>query len=164
MQTAIIITGTICSGKSTISQKISKSLKIDLLDESNPPKYFFGAIDRIRENDFISPVIVEHTDILNFFDEGKKYDIGMYFDKKIIILINVSDDILLRNINDRKLRGVTGDYLNVDVIKTKREIENKFNEKKNGFIKYIANINIVDDYEHEYDKIIAFLSDCLRTE
>jgi len=162
MNTAIIITGTICSGKSTLSKKISEALHFNVLNENNS-KHFFGIIERIKENDFTSPVIIEHTDILNVFNGQEDYDISKYFDKKIIILMNVSDDILTKNINDRKARGATGDYLKVDMFAMKKEIENKFNEKTNSFVKYISNINIFDDYEHEYQRIIGFLSDNLRS-
>ena len=77
--------------------------------------------------------------------------------------MNVSDDILTKNINDRKAQGATGDYLKIDIFAMKKDIENKFNEKTNSFVKYIANINIIDDYEHEYQRIIVFLSDNLRS-
>jgi thymidylate kinase len=163
MKTAIFITGTICSGKSTLSEKISKALNIDMISENNS-NGFFGIIDRVRNNDFTSPVIIEHTDILNVFNGEISHDISGYFDKKILILINVSDDILTKNINDRKARGVTGDYLKVDMFAMKKDIENKFNKTKNDFIRYVANIDTVDDYDNEYKKIIAFLSEHLRSE
>jgi cytidylate kinase len=75
MAAAIIVTGTICSGKSTLSKKIGESLGLNVLDENNP-KYFYGILDKVKENVFKSPVIIEHTDILNFFEENKEYDIG----------------------------------------------------------------------------------------
>jgi hypothetical protein len=102
-------------------------------------------------------------EIGNFFEENKEYDIGKYFDEKIIILINVSDDILTKHINDRKSRNVTGDYLKVDVFAMKRNIEKRFNEMPSDFIKYVANITIDNDYEHEYEKIMVFLSTYLHT-
>ena len=161
MKTAIIITGTICSGKSTLSKKIGESLSINVLNENNS-KHFFGIIERIKENDFISPIIIEHTDIINVFNGKTSHDISGYFDKNIIILMNVSDGILTENINARKSRGATGDYLKVDMFAMKKNIEIKFNELSNNFIKYIANINTVDDYEYEYQNIITFLSEHLR--
>jgi hypothetical protein len=82
--------------------------------------------------------------------------------------MNVSNDILTKNINERKLNDIykTGDYLKIDMFEMKKDIENYFNELTNGFIKYVANINTVDDYETEHQKIIAFLSDnlCLKWE
>ena len=163
MNTAIIITGTICSGKSTLSKRLSEALKLNLLNENNP-KHFYGILDRVKENDFTSPVIIEHTDILNFFDEHKEYDIGKYFDKKIIILINVSDDILTKNINERKARGATGDYLKVDMFAMKKNIEKRFNEMPSGYKKYVANIVSENDYDVEFEKILEFLTANLQTE
>ena len=163
MSIAIIVTGTICSGKSTLSKRISELFKFDLMDESNP-KHFYGILDKIKEGDFKSPVIIEHTDILYTFDENKEYDIGKYFGKKIIIIMNVSDSILMKNINDRKSRGATGDYLNVDMFEMKRNIEKRFNEMPNDFVKYVANVNVENDYEYEYEKMIKFLSPHIRTE
>jgi adenylate kinase family enzyme len=160
MNIAIIVTGTICSGKSTLSKKISQSLNLNVLDENNP-QHFYGILEKVKEGDFTSPVIIEHTDILNVFDENKEYDIGKYFDRKIIILMNVSDDILTKNINDRKLRNIMGDYLKVDMFEMKKNIEKRFNEMPNDFIKYAANITVENNYENENEKITAFLSTCL---
>jgi len=163
MNVAIIITGTICSGKSTLSNKISETLKINLLNENNS-KHFFGIIDNVKENKYISPVIIEHTNILNVFDENNEYNIGKYFNKKIIILLNVSDNILTKNINDRKLMGATGDYLNVDMFEMKKNIEKQFNEMPSDYEKYVANIDVENDYDIEYEKILDFLTIHLQNE
>lgn len=161
MNTAIFITGTICSGKSTLSERIGKSLNINVISETNS-NGFLGIIDRVKNNRFTSPVIIEHAEIYNLINEKRELEISRCFDKMIIILMNVSDDILMENINERKSRGVTGDYLKIDIFAMKKDIENHFNEVTNDFIKYIANINIVDDYQREYQKIITFISDSLR--
>ncbi len=62
MNTAIIVTGTICSEKSTLSNKISKFFDFDVPDENNP-NHFYGNLDKIKTNDFTSPIIIEHTDL-----------------------------------------------------------------------------------------------------
>ncbi|MCL2603499.1 MAG: AAA family ATPase [Defluviitaleaceae bacterium] len=162
MNTAIFITGTICSGKSTLSERIGNALNIDVISETNS-NGFFGIIDKIKNNEFTSPVIVEHAEIYNLINKNRELEISKYFDKMIIILINVSNDILTANLNDRKSRNIVGDYLKIDMFEMKKSIENHFNEIPMDFIKYIVNVNIVDDYEFEYKKIIAFLIDNLRT-
>jgi len=163
MNTAVFITGTICSGKSTLSERIGKSLNIDVIGETNS-NGFFGIIDKIKNNTFTLPVIIEHAEIHNLINKKRELEISKYFNKMIIILLNVSDDILTVNLNDRKSRNITGDYLNVDMFAMKKDIERHFNEVADDFIKYTANINIVDDYESEYQRIITFLSANLRSE
>ena len=163
MNTAIFITGTVCSGKSTLSERIGKSLNINVISETNS-NGFFGIIDRIKNNEFISPVIIEHAEVYNLVNNKREYEISRYFNKMIIILLNVSDYLLIKNLNDRKLRGTTGDYLKIDMFAMKKDIENYFNEISNEYTKYIVNIKNIDDYEYEYNKIITFLTDSLKME
>lgn len=160
MNIVIFITGTICSGKSTLAQRISKSLNIDLLSETNS-NGFFGIIDRVMNNDFTSPVIIEHAEIYNLINKNRDLEISRYFDKILIIVMNVSDDILTNNLNERKSRELIGDYLNIDMFAMKKDIENYINDN-NDYTKYILNINSIDDYEGEYHKVISFLSDILQ--
>ena len=80
------------------------------------------------------------------------------------MIINDSDDLLTENINDRKSRGATGDYLKVDMFAMKNNIEKRFNEMPNDYIKYVANITIENDYKDEYEKIMAFLASHLQAE
>jgi len=77
--------------------------------------------------------------------------------------MNVADEILIKNIKDRKSRNEKGDYLKIDMFSMKKDIEIYFNKITNDYIKYITNINTVDDYELEFQKIITFISDILRT-
>ena len=163
MNTAIFITGTICSGKTTLSERIGDSLNINVISETNS-NGFFGIIDRVKNNEYTSPVIIEHAEVYNMVNKDRDLEISRYFDKMIVILINVSDDILAQNIEDRKSKNVVGDYLKIDMLAMKKDIEHHFNEVINDCAKYIANINTIDDYESEYHKITAFIVDNLRAE
>jgi len=153
MSTAIIITGTICSGKTTVSRKISKCLNIDFLSEENVfPKSLMAILDKIKNCKYPNTVIIEHACILNFIN-----DINSYFDKQIIILLNVCDDILINNLNIRKLNNGVGDYLNVDIFEMKKDIEKQFAKLKDDKITYTADIIENSDYDIEYENIIEFI-------
>jgi hypothetical protein len=145
-----------------LSERIGNALSINVINEVNS-NGFFGIADRIRNNKFTSPVIVEHAEVYNLLTAERTHNISDKFDKIIAILLNVSDDILTTNLADRKSRGATGDYLKIDIFDMKKQVEHHFNGM-NCNVKYISTINSFDDYEHEYKKIIDFLSDKLRTE
>jgi len=160
MSTLIFITGTICSGKTTMAKRISESLGIGVVNETNT-NGFFGIIDEIQGNAFISPVIVEHAEVYNLLNEKRKHYIGGDFDKVIVILINVADDILADNLAERKSQNAIGDYLNIDMFEMKAQIKSYFDEM-NCTAKYVANINTVEDYEREFTEIVLKLQDVLR--
>jgi tRNA A37 threonylcarbamoyladenosine biosynthesis protein TsaE len=157
MRKAIFITGTICSGKSTLSERIGNELKMDVISETNS-NGFFGIVDRIKNGEFTPPPIIEHAEIYLLLNDKREIEISRHFDKMIVVLLNVSDDILTKNLNERKASGSTGDYLKIDIFAMKKEIERHFNEVEGDYIKYIANINCVDEYEDEYKKIVTFLA------
>jgi len=154
MSTAIIITGTICSGKTTISKKISEYLDIKFLSEENvSPKGLMSILREIRSGKFTDIVLIEHANILNFID-----DITDCFDKLIIILLNTSDTVLADNINMRKQNNIIGDYLNIDIFESKKEIQKQFETLKYDKIIYVADITKNNDYGIEFKNIIEFLS------
>jgi len=157
MRKAIFVTGTICSGKSTLSEKLGSELNLDVISETNS-NGFFGIVDKIKNDAFTSTPIIEHAELHLLLNCQRDIEISRYFDKMIIILLNVSDDLLTNNLNERKARGATGDYLKIDIFAMKKEIENHFNNLKGNHNKYVANINTFDDYDIEYRKIIAFLT------
>jgi cytidylate kinase len=154
MNTAVFITGTVCSGKSTISEKIQKELNIKLINETNVcPNGILGIKHEIKTNKNNDIVLIEHVEILNIIDDIKKYIKNLF-----IILLNVSDNILIKNLEMRKSKNITGDYLRADILGIKKEIEKKFNNIIYGCEKYTANINKCEDYDIEYDKIIKKIS------
>jgi len=158
MSTAIIITGTICSGKTTISEMISERLNIPLFSEGNVfPRGLTGILDAIKSGKFTDSVLVEHADILNFMD-----DIVRYFDKQIMILLNVSEKILTDNLDNRKSKSIIGDYLNVDICQMKKNIIKKFEELKGEKITYVVDITDHSDYERACENIVEFLSSNLH--
>jgi len=153
MNDAIIITGTICSGKSTISENIKNKLNIEFINETNvSPNGIFGMKYAIKNNNYKDILLIEHAEILNFMD-----DIKIYFKNIIIILLNVSDNILIENLNLRKSKNITGDYLKVNILEMKKSIETQFNKIEYDCKKYIANINLYEDYKYEYNNIIDFI-------
>jgi len=154
MNTAVIITGTMCSGKSTISERIQKELNIKLITESNvSPKNFLGMMYEIKNNEFKDIVLIEHAEILRKIDE-----INKYFENIVIVLINVSNSILIDNFKKRELENTIGSYSIETVLAWKKYIEDDFNKVKNNYINYIVDINANDDYDSAHNNIIKFLS------
>jgi len=153
MNTAVILTGTMCSGKSTISEKIQNEFKIKLISESNAStKSLLGMMYEIKNNKFEGIVLIEHAEILRYID-----DLNKYFENLIIILLEVSDSILVTNFNSRKEQNAIGNYPPETVFTQKKYIEELFNNIGNKYIKYTANINDRKDYEIEYNKIINLI-------
>jgi len=154
MNTAIIITGTMCSGKSTISEKIQKELGIPLITELNvTPQSMFGMMSEIRNNESKDIVLIEHAEILRKIDE-----INKYFKNIVIILLNVSNNILKENFNSRESRNTINNYPFEAVLSWKKYIEDEFNKVKNNYINYVVDINTNDDYVSAHNNIIIFLS------
>jgi len=153
MSIAIIIAGTMCSGKSRISKKIQKELNIDLITELNvSPNNIFGMIYEIKSKENKSNILIEHLEILRVIDK-----IEEYFTKIIIILLNVSEDVLIKNFNERKLYN-TIKYPFETVLDRKKYIKELFVELKNDYEKYIVDINTYDDYGLAYNYIMNILS------
>jgi tRNA uridine 5-carbamoylmethylation protein Kti12 len=72
MNTAIIITGTVCSGKSCISEKIQENLNAKLITELNSsPENIFGIIHVIKNSEDEYIAIIEHAEILKYIDDTK---------------------------------------------------------------------------------------------
>jgi hypothetical protein len=60
-------------------------------------------------------------------------------------------------LNTRKSQNITGDYLKVDILEMKKYILEQFNKIDKGYIKYIANIKVLEDYDLEYKNIINMI-------
>jgi len=157
MNIAVLITGTICSGKSKISKKLQEELNVNLIHELNvSPTGIFGMKQAIKTNKSKGIVLIEYAEILSIIDY-----INEYFEKIIVFLLNVSDEIIFENLNIRKSQNIGGDYLKVGqeyISCMKKDIEKQFNNLKNIYEKHILNISSREDYDIEYEKIISVLN------
>jgi adenylate kinase family enzyme len=154
MNTTVIIVGTPCSGKSTISKRICEELNIKLITELNVvPINIFGIRNEYKKCENNVNVLIEHVEILSYIEE-----INIYSNKVIVILLNVSDNILNQNLEKRKSQNIQGDYLKYDILYIKKDIEEKFKNINIDCVKYVADINAYEDYNLEYNKIISILS------
>ena len=113
----------------------------------------FGIMSEIKNNEFKDIVLIEHAEILSKIDE-----INKYFENVVIILLNVSNNILIENFNSRKSRNTINSYHLETVLTWKKYIEYDFNKVKNNYINYILDINTNDDYVSAHNNIINFLS------
>ena len=153
MSIAIIITGTMCSGKSTISKKLQKELNIDLITELNvSPNGIHGMIHEIKTKEKKNNMLIEHVEILRVIDK-----IEEYFTKIIIILLHVSNNVLVENFNTRKLQNAIN-YPFETVLDRKEYIKEIFVGLKKDYIKYTVGIDAYEDYDLAYNAIIELLS------
>lgn len=147
-KTAIIIVGTICSGKTTLCNKLHEDLNIDYINESNSNN-LFGILNKLQNSREL--IIIEHSDILNHLKEIKK-------EVKNIILIHldVSDEILIKNYNQRIKNNAEGDFKNINMLDMKDEIKRLADNYK--FENYLrVSINNELDYEKSYNSIKEFI-------
>ena len=143
MKTLFIITGAVCSGKSTLAKKISESFNLPLFNEE-----LYGNLENsINElnNCNLDYAIIEHCDILNFLKELKQYN------KKIFVL-KVNNKLLKEHFNSRVKSGATGDYLKINPVKQQEQILNLSNQID------VINIETSSDYEIALSKISKSVS------
>ena len=115
MKTLFIITGAVCSGKSTLAKKISEKFNFDLFNEE-----LCGDLDNaINElkNCTSDYAILEHCDVLSNLQQLEQ------FNKKIFVL-KLNNKLLKNNFENRKLAGATGDYLKINPVKQQSKILN----------------------------------------
>lgn len=143
-KTAIIIVGVPCSGKTIICNKLSKDLGINLINENNSGN-LFGILNNLHNQ--TESVIIEHSDILSYIDEIK-----INFNKVIIIYLDVSDELLSYNYNERIKNNSIGDFKNVDIFKMKKENELLINKNKFKNM-FLIEINSIFDYDKGYEII-----------
>lgn len=140
-KTAIIITGAPCSGKTTLCNKLSKDLDINFVNENNSGN-LFGILNNLyTQKNFL---IIEHSDILNYLEEIRKI-----FNKIIIIYLDVSDELLNLNYNERIKNNAIGDFKNIDIFEIKRELD-EIIETMNFDTIFKIKINDTSDYENKY--------------
>ncbi len=153
---AIIVTGTICSGKTTLAKRISEDVNYRLLNEENIKPFNFENVCKQLQMYKLKNIIVEHTDILNYFNEIIKF-----YKTIILIYLDVSDEILLQNLSIRKNNKAVGDFSSIDYITLKKNIEEKVKALKNEVIYF----NVLEsfDYDREYAKLIHVIKEKIKT-
>lgn len=144
MKKAIIIVGPPCAGKTTLCNKLSKDLSINLINESNSGN-LLGIVNNLYTQK--ESVIIEHSDILSYLEEIKKN-----FNKVIIIYLDVSDDLLLSNYNERIKNNSIGDFKNINPLKMKELLSSEINKISLRKI-FRIKINSKSDYDNKYEFI-----------
>ena len=152
MKEAIIITGAVCSGKTSISNKISKDINFKLINEENTRPFNLHNLKKQLQIHKSENVIIEHTDILNYYDEIKKC-----FNIKVLIYINTSNEVLLKNIEARKNNNATGDYININAFKQKELIKNQLKHLNLKHSLIYLNILYNQEYDKKYKKLINMI-------
>lgn len=138
MKTLFIITGAVCSGKTTLSKLLSKNFNLPLFNEE-----VYGNLDNAiaqLKNCSFDYAILEHCDVLF----NLKY--LEQFNKKIFVL-KLNDELLTENFNNRVKANATGDYLKINPVKQQEEILSLSENFE------IINIENTSDYEKALCKI-----------
>ena len=118
-KTAICIVGPICSGKSTLAKRLSAQFNIPYLTETMFSD-LMGILDHLNNYDV---AIIEYCSLLNFYDR-----IAEHFTSVSVVYIRISEDLMQRHIQQRIAEGSTGDYISLDPIDMKQNIEKSISD------------------------------------
>lgn len=138
MKTLFIITGAVCSGKTTIANTISEKFNLPVFNEQTYGN-LSNAINAVNSCN-LDYAIFEHCDVLFNLDSLKKYTLKIF-------VLKLNDNLLKSNFEIRKNSGASGDYLKVDPIKQQNEI---LDLAKNFDI---IEVNAINDYNLALNKI-----------
>lgn len=113
MKTLFVITGAVCSGKTTMAKHIAKKFDLKLFSEE-----VFLNLENCLKNVNICKqdyAIIEHCDILENLDKLPTCNLKVF-------VLKLNPSMLKNNFNLRKQRGATGDYLNIDPVAQQTQI------------------------------------------
>ena len=150
---AICIVGPICSGKSTLAERISVELNIPYLTETMFDNGLMELLDHLDDYD---RVIIEHCSLLNFHDRITKH-----FTLISVVYIQISEDLMQAHIQQRIAKGGTGDFILIDPIEMKQEIEKAISMLPEKTSLWIMRINSDKDYPVETERILLELRNFL---
>ena len=148
---AICIVGTIGAGKSAIGSHIASSLNLPFLTETMFDNGLNGILDRMSEYEC---VVVEHCELLKHMVQ-----IERRFSNVVVIHIDISNGLARLHKEERIKKGATGDFLKIDPIAMKKEIER--------FVPVISArhtyLRVYIESDSDYEPVIARLTDELMT-
>lgn len=151
---AVIITGSVVAGKSTVARKVASECNVPLISEETAGNYY-EILDSI--NPICYPkVLIEHCWIYR-----KWFILNNIYEQSKIILLNVDKDLLRKNFNKRLKVSAEGDYIKFDPVEQQKQIISDINEIKpqyqNKFHKIeVINIKNYSDYDLAVKKIVKY--------
>jgi len=144
-KTAICIVGPICSGKSTLAEMLSAEFNIPCLTETVCGG-LMGILDHLDDHDC---AIIEHCELLNFYDK-----IADHFASISVIYIQISEELMQSHIQKRIAEGGVGDFMTVDPIKMKQDIEKQVYALSQATNVYTMQVDSDVDYPMETERIV----------
>lgn len=138
--TSIIISGAVASGKSTIARKLAEDIGYELINEETTGNYY-KILDRIHPK-HLPHAIYEHCWIYK-----KRYIFEALYERVVVVILDVSEDVLLQNYKKRKEIDASGDYLDIDPLKQQTQILSENPDT------HIVQIQTYADYDKAYDTI-----------
>lgn len=113
--TAVIISGAVTTGKSTLAANLAKDIGFDLINENTTGNYY-KILDSIHPKHHPN-AIYEHCWLYK-----KLYLFEALYDQVVLVVLDVNEALLRKNQEKRKLVDKTGDYLNMDPVHQQSEI------------------------------------------
>lgn len=151
MKIAICVVGTIGAGKSEIGSRRAAKLNLPFLSETLFDNGLMGILDRMAEYD---RVVIEHCELLKFSTQ-----IEGWFPKVVFVYVDIAEALAWVHKEARIRNGATGDFLKIDPIIMKKEIESLLLEISIQHTCIRVRIESDDDYE----STVARLTDTLAT-
>ena len=111
-----------------------------------------GILDHVNDYD---RAIIEHCNLLNFYDR-----IAEHFPLIHVVYIRISESLMEIHIRQRIAEGNTGDFVSVDPIEMKQDIERAIDALPQEIV-YTMRIDSDRDYPGETERIIRELRDAL---
>jgi dephospho-CoA kinase len=151
MKKAVCVVGTICSGKSTIASRISQSLNLPVLTETMFANGLRGVLNRISDYESI---VIEHCELLKYLPRIEKL-----FSAIIVVNIDITESLAREYKRERIDRGGTGDFLKIDPVAMKKEIEDQLMTVSCRHPCIRVRIESDDDYE---PRIISLIDELVK--
>jgi len=134
MKTLFLITGAVCSGKTTLAKQIGNAFNMPIFNED-----IYGTFENCLnnlKNCEQNYLLLEHCDATNNLQKLKNFNVKIF-------VLKVNNNLLLKNYENRKNTGATGDYLKINPLKQQADILNQASKLTCDIIE----INNTADYE-----------------
>lgn len=151
----ICVVGPIAAGKTTLATRLSDGLDIPYLTETMFDGGLMGMLDHLGDCD---RVILEHANLLNFYEQ-----IAERFAFISVVYIDISEELMGSHNQQRIAAGSTGDFMWVDPIQMKRDIEQAVSVLPEETSLWVMHIGADTDYSVETKRIVRGLRTVLQS-
>lgn len=159
---ALILTGSVCAGKSTLSQKLHGPLQLRVISEGTIGNYY-KIMDRINPY-YIPNGLFEHVWIYR-----KWFLFKAVYDRSMTVVLDVDENLLKKNFEKRLEIDKVGDFRNMDPVETQKEILSDIKRFEKDYVdvnNQILHVKIgsQEDYGYASDEIIKSFTKLIDNE